>query len=147
MKEITCPRCSTLNRLDGRLKVFYCNKCGAKVKITKDSISVVDESRAAAEKQAQGRAAGEGSRGWCERTGREHGAVRTAYPEYRPDAGAEPDDALCAGRRRGICECRKRVRQPEAEDLAGAEGHGRQHGAGGLLAALQPVPVHNGRRD
>ncbi|MBQ3894539.1 MAG: hypothetical protein II739_04355 [Clostridia bacterium] len=53
MKEITCPRCSTLNRLDGRLKVFYCNKCGAKVKITKDSISVVDESRAAAEKQAK----------------------------------------------------------------------------------------------
>lgn len=53
MKEITCPRCSTLNRLDGRLKAFYCNKCGAKVRITKDSISVVDESRAAAEKQAK----------------------------------------------------------------------------------------------
>ncbi len=53
MKEITCPRCSTLNRLDGRLRTFYCNKCGAKVKITKDSISVVDESRAAAEKPAK----------------------------------------------------------------------------------------------
>ena len=53
MKEITCPRCSTLNRLDGRLRAFYCNKCGAKVRITKDSISVVDESRAAAEKQAE----------------------------------------------------------------------------------------------
>ncbi len=53
MKEITCPRCSTLNRLDGRLRAFYCNKCGAKVKITKDSISVVDESREAAEKQAK----------------------------------------------------------------------------------------------
>ena len=53
MKEITCPRCSTLNRLDGRLRAFYCNKCGAKVRITKDSISVVDESRAAAEKQAK----------------------------------------------------------------------------------------------
>ncbi|MBP5665248.1 MAG: hypothetical protein J6X87_03120 [Clostridia bacterium] len=53
MKEITCPRCSTLNRLDGRLRAFYCNKCGAKVKITKDSISVVDESRAAVEKQAE----------------------------------------------------------------------------------------------
>ena len=52
-KEITCPRCSTLNRLDGRLRAFYCNKCGAKVKITKDSISVVDESRVAAEKQAK----------------------------------------------------------------------------------------------
>ena len=53
MKEITCPRCSTLNRLDGRLRAFYCNKCGVKVRITKDSISVVDESRAAAEKQAE----------------------------------------------------------------------------------------------
>ena len=53
MKEITCPRCSTLNRLDGRLRTFYCNKCGAKVKITKNSISVVDESREAAEKQAK----------------------------------------------------------------------------------------------
>ncbi len=42
-----------MNRIDGRLRAFYCNKCGAKVKITKDSISVVDESRETAEKQAK----------------------------------------------------------------------------------------------
>ena len=75
------------------------------------------------------------------------GGRRPAYSERGTGTGAQPDDAVRPGRGRDLRFRRKRLCQPEAEDLAGAEGYGRQHGAGGLLAALQPVRGNDAGRD
>ena len=44
--------------------------------------------------------------------------MRPAHPERGPDAGQEPDDALCAGGRRDLCFRRQRLRQPKTEDIS-----------------------------
>ena len=49
MKEYVCPRCSTVNVPAEELNVFYCQRCGAKLKRNGKSCSLVEEGGTAAQ--------------------------------------------------------------------------------------------------
>ena len=68
------------------------------------------------------------------------GKRRRPHPECRVRTAAQPDPAVRARRSRDLRFRGKRMRQQEAENFPGAEGHGCDYCTGRLLRAFQPQP-------
>ena len=63
MKKIKCPRCAFTNSLESTLGVFYCQKCGAHLKVEKDG-NVSEIASKDVRKSGENNTGGDNKRKW-----------------------------------------------------------------------------------